>query len=153
MRPRPEECTGVARSRQSSSAIRHDSSRFGVPRHDLVVLGGLSAPRVHSPQKKRPGVVLHDPNPARMRINATWEVPLGRGPKRRRGVYDGELNINPPTPCQLVATTSSKHPPRPKPKGNMAGMPPFSHVGRDRGKLFPPPLSVPLEPLIKFLRL
>ena len=42
--------------------------RNQVPRHDLVVLGGLSAPRAHSPQKKRPGVVLHDPNPTRMSL-------------------------------------------------------------------------------------
>ena len=45
-------------ARRPSSAIRHDSQiwPFWV---------AISAPRVHSPPKKRPGVVLHDPNPTR----------------------------------------------------------------------------------------
>ena len=52
IRPRPEECAGVARSRQSPSAIRHDSSRFIVPRHDLVVLGGHFGTQGATPAKE-----------------------------------------------------------------------------------------------------
>ena len=64
--PRPEECTRAVRSRQSPSAIAticHD-----LPCHVTVwsFWVAISAPRVHSPTKKRPGGVVHDPNPTRI---------------------------------------------------------------------------------------
>ena len=114
MRRRPEECTGVAWSRQSSSAIRHDSSRFGVPCHDLVVLGGLSAPsRVHSPQKKRPGVVVHDPNPTRMQERL-------RGKFRWGEIQNDDVGCRPR--AHAVPLASSRRNPRRGYRGGESGL-------------------------------
>ena len=55
MRPRPEECTGVARSRQSPSAIRHDSPRFGVIKRATSRFGhfGWPFPSQDGPPEKK----------------------------------------------------------------------------------------------------
>ena len=86
----PSQARGVHWGRTAETAPeperdRHDSPRSDMPRHGLVVWGvwvAISAPKVHSPTKKRPGEVYR-PKPDPNSRNAAWEVLLGRDPKRR----------------------------------------------------------------------